>query len=111
MIKSNDSTWDEFLDRIRAGNVPPYGLVHWDGETGQVTTSFHFELSRNEPASVVNARAWHFLRQLSPSERGAVEIEITLRDGKAVRAVFRSRGGVIRLGTARLKELAGSIKN
>lgn len=97
--------FEEFLERVRTGNHPAYGLLTWDGETGQVIMAIHFELNKSEPAEVVNARAWSFLRKLTPAEWLALEIEITLRDHKAVRAVLKPRSSVVKIGTARLKAL------
>lgn len=97
--------YEEFLERIRTGNHPPYGVLTWDGETQQVATAVHFELHKSEPPEVVNGRAWSFLRKLTPAEWLALEVEVTLRDRKAVRAVLKPRSSVVKVGTARLKEL------
>lgn len=100
------SSSEEFLERIQTGRHPLYGVLTWDGETQEMSIAVHFELNRGESAETVRERAWRYFKQLTPGEWLALEIELTLRDGKPVRAVLKPRsGGPTRINTARLREL------
>jgi hypothetical protein len=108
-----NSSYAEFLDRVRDCNSHlKYGQIVWDGEERQVVTSIHFELSRQEPAEVVNFRAYDFFSKLDPQDYLALRIEVDVRAGRAVRAMLKPRDGcgVVRTGmTGRLKHLVSGL--
>jgi len=98
-----------FLKRLLNRRFPAYGTLMWDGETQQVSTAVHFEMNRQEPAEVVSQRAYEFFSQLTPEEWLTLEIEVAIRDGKPVRAILKPRGGVVKIGTGRLRQLIARI--
>jgi hypothetical protein len=106
------SGFKAFLDRLRLVRLPAYGTLHWDGQAGQVVTAVNFELHRQESVETVCGRAYRYFAQLSEAEATAVDIELTIRDGKPVRGVLKPRPDAPAIiGTARLRELAGVLKS
>lgn len=98
-----------FLKRLLHGRFPPFGILHWDGETQQISTAVHFELNQAESDETVRRRAYDFFSQLTPAEWLATEVEVTIRNRRPVRAILKPRGGVVRLGTGRLRQLMARV--
>lgn len=103
------NSFEGFLERLRTGRLPQYGTLRWDGQCGEVVTAINFELDRSEPVATVCERAHRFFSQLSGAERRSMDIEITTRAGKPVRATLRPAANGI-ITTGRLRELEGSLK-
>lgn len=100
----------DFLNRILKGRFPPFGTLIWDGETQQVSTAVHFELSQTESDETVRRRAYDFFAQLSPAEWLALEIEVAVRNRRPVRAILKPRGGVVKVGTGRLRRMIARME-
>lgn len=100
----------DVLERLRTGRLPAYGAIRWDGQVGQVTTSVNFEMDRSESVAVVCERAHRFFSQLTPAEWQDLDIEITTRAGKPVRATLRPRRNQV-VTTNRLRQLEETLHN
>jgi hypothetical protein len=97
---------EEFLERLQPGRLPLYGMLRWDGETEEVITSVNFELDHKESVVAVCARARGYFTQLTSAEWLALDIEVTTRSGKPVRATLKPRhDSPVKVGTARLRQL------
>jgi len=98
--------FEDFLDRLQPGRLPLYGTLRWNGETQEVITSVNFELDHKESVVAVCARAREYFAQLTTAEWMALDIEVTTRSGKPVRATLKPRyDSPAKVGTARLRQL------
>ena len=98
------SNFKAFLERLRVGRLPLYGSLRWDGENGEVITAINFELDHKESAETVCRRAYEYFAQLTPEEQRVLDIDVTTRQGKPVRATLKPLvSGVITTG--RLRQL------
>jgi hypothetical protein len=96
--------FEALLTRIRDGNHPDYGTLSWDGQTRQVTVTIQFDGNGIEDKAMLRQRALRYLASLTAEERATIDMEITFREGKPVKAVLRGATGD--LSPERLRELA-----
>lgn len=96
--------FEAFLERIRQKNHPEYGMLSWNGQKRQVTVTVQFDGNGSDDDAVIRARALRYLESLTPGERAIVELDVSFREGKPVKAILRAGTGD--LPSERLRELA-----
>jgi hypothetical protein len=96
--------FEVLLERIRRREHPDYGVLAWDRQRRQISVTVQFERSVDENDQVVRTRALRYLEALTPEEQTAVDIEVSFRGGRPVKATLRTGTG--ELSADRLRELA-----
>jgi hypothetical protein len=108
------SNYDKFLSVLLSGEHPRFCELVWDGQVFLVVLTVHFqkppERDIEQPPSggPIQRRAWHYFRQFDPAEQAMMSFRVVVKDWLPVHAIVTVRpdvAGVVRLGTARLKEL------
>jgi hypothetical protein len=96
--------FEAFLARIRDGKHPEFGTLSWDGQRRQITVTVQFDANGVEDKARSRQQALRYLASLTQEERETIDMEITFREGRPVKAVLRGATGD--LSPERLKELA-----
>jgi hypothetical protein len=96
--------FEKFLDRLRNKNHPQYGTISWNGRTREITVTIQFDGNGVEDDATIRQRALRYLESLTREEREIINLDVSLREGKPVKAILRAGTGD--LSIERLRELA-----
>ena len=105
-MECSEAEFQALLERLRRHEHPEYGVLSWDGQTRQISVTVTFERSTDEADEAVRARALRYLGSLTPEEQRLVDVDITFRGGRPVKAILRTGTG--ELSADRLRQLARS---
>lgn len=109
------SNYDKFLGALTQGNHPRFCELIWDGEVFSVVITVHFQKAPDREVGElprggdeVRRRAWNYFKRFDRAEQKLMQFRVMIKDWLPVHAVVTMRpeaAGVLRLGTARLREL------
>lgn len=101
--------YDKFLEVLLSGRHPSHAHLTWNGDVCQISFSQKFRQYSDEPTARVRRRAHRYFAQFQPDERRLMDFDVKIEGDVPVYAIIKVRPeamGVLRLGTARLRELA-----
>ncbi len=112
------SNYDKFLGTILHCEHPRYCELVWDGTVFQIVLTKHFQKAPDRAdlagpppgGEVIRQGAWRYFKQFDTAERAMMSFRVVIKDWLPVNAVVTVRpeaAGVLRLSTARLRQLAG----
>lgn len=106
---THQNEFEALLERIRNREHPEYGTIAWDGERREVQVTVTFERGGVEESdAAVRARALRYLESLTAEEKELVDVQVTFRAGRPVKAVLRAGTG--ELSAQRLREMARALE-
>jgi hypothetical protein len=98
--------FQRLLKKIREDQVPEYGSVHYDGQSGEIRDEMLLGRPEENP-QIAKERLLRYLEGLTPDEQSVVDIEVETKEKSYRRLIVTA--GTSELSPERLAELKRRI--